>query len=290
MPARRRAEIMARTEIIRAHHQATIMEYQNWAVEGIKVKAEWATAQDNRVCPQCAPLEGEIFPLETAMNMIPVHPSCRCIALPYKDKSTPTPTQVKSEVVRDNSFKQGSLPFRYANLLKSENAAAAEYQHGMYNSDVGGFSSIQRYLRNKTIPDWLRKDGVTAKKLQGYIDDMSSAISKSVVAEDGVVYRGIRNTAEAFNITDKSLLKPGFRFTDKGFSSTTSSRIADKFADKLNHWEDPRILRIQLKEGQAALPMDMINAIGEKEIVLPSGLRFEITKMTGKYIDLKIVK
>jgi len=52
------------------------MEYQNWAVEGIVVKAEWSTAQDNRVCQQCAPLEGEIFPLETAMNMIPLHPSC----------------------------------------------------------------------------------------------------------------------------------------------------------------------------------------------------------------------
>ena len=86
MPARRRAEIMARTEIIRAHHQATIMEYKNWAVEGIKVKAEFMTAGDNRVCPQCAMLEGEIFTLEEAMNLIPVHPSCRCIALPYKVK------------------------------------------------------------------------------------------------------------------------------------------------------------------------------------------------------------
>jgi len=86
IPAKRRAEILARTEIIRAHHQATIQEYKNWAVEGVVVKAEWATAQDNRVCPECALLEGEIFTLETAMNMIPIHPSCRCIALPYKER------------------------------------------------------------------------------------------------------------------------------------------------------------------------------------------------------------
>jgi len=84
IPARRRAEVLARTEIIRAHHQATIMEYQNWAVEGVIVKAEWMTAGDNRVCSECILLEGEIFTLETAMNMIPLHPSCRCIALPFK--------------------------------------------------------------------------------------------------------------------------------------------------------------------------------------------------------------
>lgn len=84
IPARRRAEMLARTEIIRAHHQATIAEYQNWAVEGVVVQAEWMTAGDNRVCPQCLALEGEVFTLEQAMNMIPLHPSCRCVALPYK--------------------------------------------------------------------------------------------------------------------------------------------------------------------------------------------------------------
>ena len=39
IPAQRRAEMLARTELIRAHHQATIMEYRNWAIEGIIVKA-----------------------------------------------------------------------------------------------------------------------------------------------------------------------------------------------------------------------------------------------------------
>ena len=34
VPAARRAEMLARTEIIRAHHNATIQEYKNWGVEG----------------------------------------------------------------------------------------------------------------------------------------------------------------------------------------------------------------------------------------------------------------
>lgn len=84
IPARRRAEIMARTEIIRAHHQATIQEYRNWAVEGVRVKAEWVTAGDDRVCDRCNALEREIFTLDQVEGMIPLHPQCRCMALPVK--------------------------------------------------------------------------------------------------------------------------------------------------------------------------------------------------------------
>ena len=76
IPAKRRAEIMARTEIVRAHHQATIQEYRNWAVEGVVVKAEWMTAGDNRVCNQCADMEGSVFTLDVIEKMIPLHPQC----------------------------------------------------------------------------------------------------------------------------------------------------------------------------------------------------------------------
>lgn len=83
IPAKVRAEILARTEIIRAHHLATIQEYRNWGVLGITIKGEWKTAGDDRVCPNCAKLEGKIFTLDEIEPMIPLHPQCRCIALPY---------------------------------------------------------------------------------------------------------------------------------------------------------------------------------------------------------------
>ena len=83
IPARRRAEMLARTEIIRAHHLATIQEYRNWGVLNIEVMAEFKTAGDMRVCEKCASLEGKRFTLDEIEGMIPVHPECRCIALPY---------------------------------------------------------------------------------------------------------------------------------------------------------------------------------------------------------------
>ena len=86
IPAKVRAEILTRTEIIRAHHLATIQEYRNWGVLGITVKAEWSTAKDDRVCEQCASLEGQVFELDEVESMIPVHPQCRCLALPWVEE------------------------------------------------------------------------------------------------------------------------------------------------------------------------------------------------------------
>lgn len=85
IPAKRRSEMLARTEIIRAHHQATIQEYRNWGIWGVNVLAEMITAGDNRVCEKCLALTlANPYTLDDAMNLIPVHTSCRCLCLPYE--------------------------------------------------------------------------------------------------------------------------------------------------------------------------------------------------------------
>jgi SPP1 gp7 family putative phage head morphogenesis protein len=83
IPASRRAETLTRTEIIRAHHIAMMQEYQNWGLDNIIVQGEWKTAGDGRVCQECEDLDGKIFSLDEITGMIPYHPNCRCIALPY---------------------------------------------------------------------------------------------------------------------------------------------------------------------------------------------------------------
>lgn len=84
IPAKRRSEILARTEIIRAHHKGMMQEYRNWGVEGVHVMAEFRTSGDARVCSQCSGMEGNTYTLDEAENLIPVHPQCRCIVLPYE--------------------------------------------------------------------------------------------------------------------------------------------------------------------------------------------------------------
>lgn len=76
-----RARTLARTEVIAAHHSATIGEYRRWGADHVRVQAEWQTAGFN-VCPECQELEGRVFTLDEIDGMIPLHPNCRCVAIP----------------------------------------------------------------------------------------------------------------------------------------------------------------------------------------------------------------
>lgn len=77
-----RARILAQTETINAHAEASLNAYQEAGVEGVEAEAEFATAGDDRVCPECASLEGRVYPLAKARGVIPVHPRCRCAWIP----------------------------------------------------------------------------------------------------------------------------------------------------------------------------------------------------------------
>lgn len=77
-----RARVLARTETIRAHADASLNSYREAEVEGVNVMAEWATAGDDAVCPECQELEGREFTIAKADGMLPIHPNCRCAWLP----------------------------------------------------------------------------------------------------------------------------------------------------------------------------------------------------------------
>lgn len=80
-----RGGILARTEVVRAHHFAVIQEYKQAGIKKVGVLAEWVTAGFN-VCPICSALEGKVFKIEKIESMIPRHPRCRCVALPIVSK------------------------------------------------------------------------------------------------------------------------------------------------------------------------------------------------------------
>ncbi len=78
-----RSRVIARTEIIRSHAEATLNTYEEAGLSEVTVEAEFATAQDNRVCPKCEKLASEgPYNLKEARGMIPVHPNCRCAWIP----------------------------------------------------------------------------------------------------------------------------------------------------------------------------------------------------------------
>lgn len=78
-----RARMLARTEVIRAHAEASLNSYEEAGVMGVGVEAEWRTAQDDAVCAECeAAARAGPYTIEEARGMIPLHPNCRCAYIP----------------------------------------------------------------------------------------------------------------------------------------------------------------------------------------------------------------
>ena len=107
-----RARTLARTETIWAYNEAALNEYEEAAIAGVAVEAEFSTSEDDAVCPECEALEGKVFSLDEAHGMIPVHPNCRCAFIPLipeggtEAKAPPKeePGQFNYETAPDDPF------------------------------------------------------------------------------------------------------------------------------------------------------------------------------------------
>lgn len=81
-----RGRVLARTEVIRAHAEATLNRYEEAGVKGVELQAEWNTAGDSRVCSTCKDLaQAGPYNLDEARGMIPAHPRCRCSWIPINE-------------------------------------------------------------------------------------------------------------------------------------------------------------------------------------------------------------
>lgn len=76
----KRAEVIARTEIIRASNQGALTVYKQYDVKRVR----WLTALDERVCRICGPLHSRVFPINNIpFGGAPAHPRCRCFVVPH---------------------------------------------------------------------------------------------------------------------------------------------------------------------------------------------------------------
>lgn len=72
-----RAELIARSETLRAYNQGAVKFEQQIGV----TKVVWLTAGDERTCPDCGPLDGKEYAL-LGLPSQPLHPACRCTHVP----------------------------------------------------------------------------------------------------------------------------------------------------------------------------------------------------------------
>jgi SPP1 gp7 family putative phage head morphogenesis protein len=81
---RERAETIARTEIMAALNEGALESWEQAQKEGLLGEGatkEWITTPDERLCPLCAPLDGQTVSLKGKFGTVdgpPLHPRCRC--------------------------------------------------------------------------------------------------------------------------------------------------------------------------------------------------------------------
>lgn len=116
-----RLNTIARTETMRA---ANYGRYEAWTKSGVVKYKQWLTAYDDRVCAECEGMNGEIVELDKPFSsgdlMPPLHPNCRCTAIPVFDKSK---LQIKSQPIklsRKEEINVKSIEAKYAAFLRTQ--------------------------------------------------------------------------------------------------------------------------------------------------------------------------
>lgn len=106
-----RALTIARTEVVRAHAEGQLDSFEILGVKELGILAEWSTAGDDRVCPQCGDLEGVIMTVEEARSLIPRHPNCRCAWIPAsrdrREKGQIWADSKRKKAINDSVQKEG---------------------------------------------------------------------------------------------------------------------------------------------------------------------------------------
>lgn len=132
-----RAKRIARTEIIHAHSEGQLDAFERLGVTELGVMAEWITAGDNRVCPRCAALQGQVFTIKRARGILPRHPNCRCTWVPNVDATlqrdaTKAPRRTE-QAIRDSIRAE----FPNARTLK-EARSRSRWKGSLLPSRLGG--------------------------------------------------------------------------------------------------------------------------------------------------------
>jgi SPP1 gp7 family putative phage head morphogenesis protein len=182
---RSRALLIARTETIHAHAEGQLDAFDQLDVKELDIKAEWSTAGDDRVCPECQALEGTIMTVEEARGLIPVHPNCRCSWIPADESgkkkeggeaapasvipTVPKAYEDKRQKFQESLMEQAGFPSR--GPARAEFIAGAQAKLEKEISEARVWSRARPATVEKIIRDGRIKTQFETQKSGGFLDN-----------------------------------------------------------------------------------------------------------------------
>lgn len=79
---REKIERLANTEVMYAHGDGQLDSFERLGIKNVGLEVELRTAEDNKVCPECALKSRNRYSIREARGILPIHPHCRCIWVP----------------------------------------------------------------------------------------------------------------------------------------------------------------------------------------------------------------
>jgi SPP1 gp7 family putative phage head morphogenesis protein len=175
--AQYRMELIARTEVLRAHNQGRIKFHDQ---VGIK-RLEWMTMLDERVCPVCGPLDGQVFETRKFPPQ-PAHPNCRCthvVAWPLDVCATATSAKAA----------EGEACIAPPQAIEEQAKAQAEEAKKLKAAFEGGDAGTLSALTMKQIQVLAKQNGVSVARTKA---DHLKLLAK---AEPGIDHAGLAGAA-----------------------------------------------------------------------------------------------
>jgi SPP1 gp7 family putative phage head morphogenesis protein len=179
---KRRAETIARTEIIRAHAEGQLDAMERLGVDEVGVMAEWSTAGDDHVCDLCWPLEGKVLPITEAHSLIPLHPNCRCTWIPSVSTSVKKVPEKKPTIKEPVETPKPTLPAPI--VSKTSNPFAPQAADVLKELNLPTSLEEAKYVLKKH-PEWLTPE--SKKTLEDYVKAFKSKSLNPVPIPKGIL-------------------------------------------------------------------------------------------------------
>ena len=280
-----RGRLIARTEIVQAHNEAALNEYERAEIEiGEPVKVEWVAVMDDRVRSHHAARNGKIYDRGVAREMLG-EPNCRCGLAPWV-KSLQEEVPVKKAPMKKAPL---VAKIQDASQLSKSQVKALETLQFFEDDPRLTFEMFEDRLTHERLNSDLRNKKILYRRLSAkqikMVDKLDEAfVSAKGTTADMTLYRG----ADFYRFVDESTPS----FIDRGFLSTTTDK-----AKALEFTPGKYVARIKIPKGAKGVNMTKLNAgdyAPEKEILFSRGGKLKVTgvSMEGKirFVDLEFTQ
>lgn len=287
-----RADTIGLTESHTAANNGQRLVNEGLVKEGIIQKGEynnlWITSADERRCPICGGLSGQIAEIGSAfpggVECPPAHIRCRCTMALTKAKGAAKysiPSAADSEdyigMPIGNAVtaeQKAAANVDLAEVIRKEESKMAELskkeRETLFNYTAGTNRDINSYLNGHVSLEDVQQH--VLQSIQKDVDNMDKIFKKTKISSDMKVYRGINpNLHTATADLTKALKTEGSVLQMDGFISTSvNPDIATRYAK-----EGARILEIQLPKNTPAAYLEGISKFkDEEEMLLNRGMTF----------------